>query len=142
MQHSTFKIYETYLDSFGHVNNAKYLELYEQARWDWLENAGYGVDFIQEHGIGPVILNVKLNFRRELLARETITITTETLSYRKKIFVLKQQMLKSDGECASDLTLTGGLMDLRARKLINPVPAWLKAFDVQWESDAEGIQKV
>lgn len=140
MHRSAFKIYETYLDSFGHVNNAKYLELYEQARWDWLEARGYGVSFIKEHGIGPVILNVNLNFRRELLARENITITTETLSYRKKIFVLQQKMILENGECASDLTLTGGLMDLRARKLIAPIPEWLKAFDVIWEPEAEGVK--
>ena len=27
-------IKETYLDTFGHVNNATYLTLFEEARWD------------------------------------------------------------------------------------------------------------
>jgi thioesterase-3 len=26
-----------HLDLFGHVNNARYLEFLEEARWDWFE---------------------------------------------------------------------------------------------------------
>lgn len=30
-------------DEYGHVNNARYLELYENARWNILEISGLGV---------------------------------------------------------------------------------------------------
>ena len=41
-------IVERHLDTFGHVNNATYLELFEEARWDWLQQNGYGLDEIRK----------------------------------------------------------------------------------------------
>ena len=37
-------IHEAHLDTFGHVNNAKYLEVLEEARWDFITRNGYGLD--------------------------------------------------------------------------------------------------
>ena len=34
-------ISEAHLDSFGHLNNARYLELFEQARWDLITEGGF-----------------------------------------------------------------------------------------------------
>ena len=47
---------ERHLDSFGHVNNAQYLVLFEEARWDRSTSAGYGMHLVQRKGIGSVIL--------------------------------------------------------------------------------------
>src|SRR3984885_14489467 len=90
-------IKETYLDTFGHVNNAMYLTLFEQARWDFITKNGYGLKKIQETGIGPTILQIKLTFLKELRLREKITIETQLLSYEKKIGKLFQKMIR-DGE--------------------------------------------
>lgn len=126
-----FKIYETYLDSFGHVNHAKYLELYEQARWDWMESQGLAQDLIVRTGIGPVILNVNIAYRRELLARQWIEIQTWVSAYQKKIFRVQQRMLLAEGQVASEATITGGLMDMQQRKLVEPIPVWQAAFQVE-----------
>ncbi|MGV3526745.1 MAG: acyl-CoA thioesterase [Candidatus Sericytochromatia bacterium] len=130
MHITEIKISETWLDAFGHVNHARYLELYEQARWDWLAEKGLDLPYIQRTGVGPVILRVEVDYRRELLPRQQVRITTQTVAYEKKIFVLQQQMLLPDGELSSALRVTGGLMDMRARKLIVPPQDWLQAFDL------------
>ncbi len=95
-------IHEAHLDTFGHVNNAKYLELYEQARWDLITNNGYGLDEIKKLKIGPVVLEVNLNFKREITNREVITIesTPKQLDH-PLIMEINQRMLKSDGQVAS-----------------------------------------
>ena len=36
-------IRESHLDTFGHLNNATYLQLFEEARWDYITNRGFGV---------------------------------------------------------------------------------------------------
>ena len=36
-------IKEMDLDTFGHVNNARYLTLFEDARWDLITKNGYGL---------------------------------------------------------------------------------------------------
>lgn len=116
------------LDSFGHVNNAVYLEIFEEARWDFIETNGYGLSKILESKKGPVILELNLRFKKEILNRETILIESELKEIRKnKIMVIYQEMKKEDGSLAASLELVIGLMDLGKRKLIEPTNEWLKA---------------
>ncbi|HEY8944785.1 MAG TPA: acyl-CoA thioesterase, partial [Polyangiaceae bacterium] len=68
------RIIERHLDTFGHVNNATYLDLFEAARWDWITQNGYGLTRIRELERGPTILEIHLQFKRELLNRELIRI--------------------------------------------------------------------
>jgi thioesterase-3 len=120
-------IRESHLDSYGHVNNAAYLTMYEEARWELVTSRGYGYQKVHETGEGPVILEVNLKFLHELRLREEITITTEMLDYPGKIGHLKQQMIKPDGSVASEAIFVMGLFDLKARKMILPTEAWKTA---------------
>lgn len=120
-------IREQYLDPYGHVNNAAYLTLYEEARWEAISLRGYGFKDIHRLGQGPVILEVTLKFLQELRLREEITITTQMVDYPGKVGHLQQKMLKSDGTVASEALFTFGLFDLKARKLIEPTSEWKKA---------------
>jgi len=117
-------IRESYLDTYGHVNNATYLALYEEARWEVVTSRGYGFQKVHDSGQGPVILEVNLKFLKELRLREEITITTEVLDYQGKVGRLKQQMIKADGTVASEAIFVFGLFDLKARKMIEPTPEW------------------
>lgn len=125
-------IREMHLDSFGHVNNAAYVQLYEEARWDFITKHGFGLDYIQKHQVGPVILDLKVRFKRELKNRETIKILSQTIEIvSSKIMVLEQSMVKSDGKIASDAIFTIGFFDMKERKLINASPEWLRACGVK-----------
>lgn len=125
-------ILEHHLDTFGHVNNATYLELYEEARWDFITKNGLGLKEIMESKIGPVILDLNLTFKAELINREKITIVSQakTEMRNKFVMVLDQKILKEDGKVASTMTLSVGLMDLKQRKLISPTKEWLEALGV------------
>jgi acyl-CoA thioester hydrolase len=120
-------ISEAHLDSFGHVNNARYLELMEQARWDLITERGFGIEVIRSSRTGPTILEINIRFLRELGPREQVVIRTEMLSYERKIGKLRQQMVKSDGAVACEAVFTIGLFDLERRRLIEPTPAWAYA---------------
>ncbi len=110
------------------MNNAAYLEIYEEARWDFIEKNGYGLEKIRETMKGPVILELNLRFKAEILNRETITIFSECREIRKeKIMVIDQRIEKECGEVASTIELVIGLMDLNKRKLIPPPLEWLEA---------------
>ena len=39
-------IKEVYLDTFGHMNNAMYLTLFEEARWEFITQRGFGLKTI------------------------------------------------------------------------------------------------
>lgn len=125
-------IREMHLDSFGHVNNAAYVMLYEEARWDFITKNGFGLDYVLKHQVGPVILDLKVRFKRELKNRESIKITSRTVEIvSPKIMVLEQLMLNSDGKVASEASFTVGFFDMKARKLIDASPEWLTAVGIK-----------
>jgi thioesterase-3 len=119
-------IKENHLDTFGHVNNATYLALFEEARWDLITQNGYGLKKIQETGIGPTILEIKINFLKEVRLREEVIIETQITSYEKKIAKLQHTMRRGDDICCQAEIIIA-LFDLRERKLILPTAEWLRA---------------
>ena len=117
-------IREQHLDSYGHVNNATYVSLFEEARWEMSTQRGYGYNKIQETGKGPVILEISLKFIKEITLRETVTIKLESVAQDRKITRLKQVMYKENGDVGCQLDLVVGFFDLKERKLIMPTPEW------------------
>lgn len=120
-------IRENHLDTFGHVNNAAYLALFEEARWEIVTTRGFGIQTIQELKIGPTILEIRLQFRKEIRLREKILIRTWVESEKSKVATLRQVMINPQGEeaCVADFVI--GLFDLKARRLIEPTPEWRHA---------------
>ena len=119
-------IKEFHLDTFGHVNNAVYLMILEEARWDLLNRNGYGMKKMQETQLGPTILEIKISFLREFCLHDKIVIQTQMISYENKIARLSQKMLRNDVVCCQ-AELTVGLFDMKTRKLISPTQEWLNA---------------
>lgn len=124
------QIKEHHVDSLGHVNNATYLSLFEEARWEAITARGFGFKEVQTNKIGPVILEMNIKFFKEVLLREKIKITLESVSYQGKIGVLKHQMFKADGSLSCEAVMTYGLFDMNLRKLIEPTPEWKKAVNI------------
>ena len=122
-----FQILEHHLDGFGHVNNATYLEIFEEARWDLITRGGFGLAEVRERLIGPVVLAVDMRFHREAVNREKVVIKTRCVEYRGKVGRLEQVMERADGLPSCTAVFTFGLFDLRTRRLLRPTPEWLKA---------------
>ena len=120
-------IRESHLDTFGHVNNAAFLVLFEEARWEYITQRGYGLKKVQELQKGPVVLELRMRFKKELTLRDKIKITMEFVDHKKKITQYRQEMIKEDGTVAAELEITFGFFDLKTRRLIDPTPAWKKA---------------
>ncbi len=120
-------IRESHLDTFGHVNNATYLQILEEARWDFITARGFGLKKIQEVGLGPIILEINMKFLKEIKLREKITVESQTLSYEKKIGFLRQDMLNEKNEICFEALLTFGFFDTKLRKLVPPNAEWLHA---------------
>lgn len=126
-----FIVQETDLDTFGHVNHANYLKIFEQARWDWISTRGYGLTRIQETQIGPTILEVTIQYKREIKQREKMRIDSACVEHKGKISFIEQRMFNSRGEECSFIRLTVGLFDMQKRKLITATPEWLKAIGIE-----------
>ncbi len=127
-------IRETHIDFLGHVNNATYLQIFEEARWDYITKNGYGVAQILHHKKGPVMLDCHISFLKELHVRDKITVTLENViteeKPNQKVFKLRQQMINAQGEIACEATFSYGLFDTESRRLIEPTPEWKKAMGI------------
>ena len=120
-------ILEKNLDTFGHVNNATYLELLEEARWDWITQGGFGLKEILSGQMGPTILEIKIRFKREIKNRQKITIKSHVVRYEGKIGEVEQHMINEQNEVCCTANFVIGLFDTQKRKLIDPTPEWLAA---------------
>lgn len=123
----SYFIRETQVDLLGHLNNAAYLQMFEDMRWDVCQARGYGFEEILKRQLGPVILEVQVKFLKELKVRDPIEITMEILEYPSKVGKMRQQMLLLDGTVACEAIFLFGLLDMKTRKLILPTPEWSKA---------------
>lgn len=119
-----YEIKETDLDFYGHVNNANYVRIFEMARWEIVHPRGGGLDRIVKAGLGPVILEIKIKFQRELAARSKIVVKTQMQELKKKVGIIQQSMFK-DGESACEAIITFGLFDLKKRKLVEIDGEWI-----------------
>lgn len=124
-------IIERHLDTFGHVNNATYLEILEEARWDIIAKRGYDIPYIKQTQLGPVILTFQISFLREIKLRENIRVETVMLSYNRKIGEMQQNIFNEAGELCFESTLKLGLMDMKQRKLVPPTAEWLHAVGME-----------
>ena len=127
-------IKEVYLDTFGHMNNAMYLSLFEEARWQLMNENDYGISKIRETNLGPTILELKVRFMKELKLRDEVVIVTQLISYEKKIAKLQQKMLRNGEECCIG-EFTIALFNLKERKLVLPTPEWCKALGLDVHSN-------
>lgn len=127
------RIREIDLDFLGHVNHAKYLSMLEEARWELLAEQGFGFDRLRQERISPVILGVNIQYKKEIVNRELITIETWTASPIGKVMSLRQVIRKGNGQIGAEATITYGVMDLVQRKLVEPPEVWLKAIALSTE---------
>ena len=95
MIHETeFTIRTFHTDAFGHVNNSRYVELLEEARWRFAEDIGL-VKLLREQGLGFIIIDMKLRFRAPVHEGETIRVETSLEALGSASGDVKQTVHKS-----------------------------------------------
>lgn len=113
MSHSTkIKIRGYHLDFYGHVNNARYLEFLEEARWAYLERE-IDLGFWKERGLGFVVAAVTINYRRPVLLDDVIEIRSNVARLGGRSGVIHQDVICGrTGELAADADVTFVVVDL------------------------------
>ena len=129
--HYQFTVREKNLDSFGHMNNAEYLTFFEEARWEWAETVGSGFYDIHRLGVGFVVLEVHLQFRKEINLRDEISVSCGFEEFRGKIGTIKQIMSNQKGDDCCIAKFKVGFFDLKNRTLVSPTPEQIEGFGLQ-----------
>lgn len=74
------------LDSYGHVNNAVYLNYLEAARCDCLNQVGLSFNDFKRWGKFPVVAEAHLYYRAPSFADDVLTIQTTLSQMRRASF--------------------------------------------------------
>ncbi|GAA3785003.1 acyl-CoA thioesterase [Streptomyces coacervatus] len=112
----TVRAYET--DAQGHLNGNIYLQHAEHARWELLRAAGIEQNALLAKGVGPINLESTIRYRREVVAGDEVDITCAFIFGEGKSFRVEQTFTLPDGTLVAEVFNVGGLLDLKARKLV------------------------
>jgi thioesterase-3 len=116
MQYLTeIKVRGYHADFYGHVNNARYLEFFEEDRWAQLESK---IDLKKwaAQGIIFLVVNINVNYRLAVPVGETLLVTTDVEKIGKRSVVLQQKiLLKESRKVAADALITFVISDKSGR---------------------------
>ena len=104
MEDAVFRIRGYHLDGYGHVNNARYLEFLEEARWHFFEQH----DLLGElAGVQIVVARVDIRYRRSAVAGDVLTVRNRVKTVEPRLAVIRQIVSFADsGKTAAQADIT------------------------------------
>jgi thioesterase III len=110
------KVRGYHIDVFGHVNNGRYLEFLEEARWAAFENR---VDLYEmsRQGLAFTVVHVNINFRHPAVMKDTLVITSQVTKWGRRSAIFHQVVtLKGTDTVVADADVTFVIYDQTKRK--------------------------
>lgn len=119
MQHKTLiKVRGYHLDIYQHVNNARYLEFLEEARWGYLEDSG-DIEWFAAHGLAWVIVNININYKVAATMGQTLEVYTQFSKVGGKSAVVSQEVrIAGSDAVAADAQVTFVCLDQKTGKAV------------------------
>ncbi len=110
-------IYETKLsvrtyecDSYGHVNNANYLNYLEFARWDFLKQIGFDYEAMIDAGYGVYVARIEIDYKKSAYADDELVICSEAVKRGAVSGIIHQQILRGE-ELIAEAKVTWAFVD-------------------------------
>lgn len=107
---TTITVHGYHLDGYGHVNNARYLEFLEAARWDQLQ-AHQDLDWWHDQDYAFVIVNININFRRPASLGDQLVVGVELAGIGDKSARVHQTIQRDTGAMVADADVTFAVLD-------------------------------
>ena len=116
-------IYPWHCDHMGHMNVMWYVGKFDEATWHLLASAGLTGKRLREESIGMAAVEQRIEYKRELLAGDLITIRSWFQEVREKVVFFAHEMVNEETrEVAARTFLTAVCLDTKTRKA-RPLPA-------------------
>lgn len=110
-----------HLDIYQHVNNGRYLEFLEEARWDFIGNTGFD-KAAQALGVAFVIVNININYRIPAVVNDLLRVDVKVGRIGNKSCQFEQKIMKVVDGIETDLIVdavnTVCFMDLKTGKSV------------------------
>lgn len=127
----TVRVRGYHCDFYGHVNNARYLELFEEARWRWAESV-IDLPAWQAAGFGFVVAGIDIRYRRPAPEGLMLRIRSDISRLDAKFGVFRQEILDAaDGRLLVEADVTFAVVDTRTGRALplegradEPFTAW------------------
>ena len=109
------------LDPNGHVRHSIYYDYGAQARIAYLQQQGFGIDWMKSNNIGPVLFREEAHFYRELNSGDELTIDVlmSGLSSDHRKWSMRHGIYRGEKLCAT-LDMDGAWLNLKTRKVEMP----------------------
>jgi len=118
LMQTTIKVRGYHLDVYQHVNNARYLEFLEEARWQWLEEAD-AFNWLMAQKLAFVVVNININYRRPAVLGDRLVIESDVSQLSGRSGIIAQRVLLADDRTlVADALLTFVCIDLRTQKAV------------------------
>lgn len=101
------KIFGYECDIYGHLNNANYLHLYEEARADALEEMDMSIGKLSEEGVHIYLSEINLTFKIGLPVGEKVIIDTRMIKATRATSIWKQEIFNSAGKLSNTAIVHG-----------------------------------
>ncbi len=108
------------LDSYGHINNAVYLNYFEHARWEYFRELEL-FTIIQAFEHLPVVTDVHIRYQREIRLFDEITI--ESFCVMEKPYLVFRQKIHNKTTGLTAARATTKLVFLDKERVPMDVPA-------------------
>ena len=110
-------VYPWHCDHMGHMNVMWYVGKFDEATWQLFASIGLSPKCLRNEGIGLVAVDQHLEYKRELLAGDLLTIRSSVEEVREKALVLLHEMTNDETQqVAARTTITGVCIDMTTRK--------------------------
>jgi acyl-CoA thioester hydrolase len=83
-------------DSYGHVNNANYLNYLEFARYELLKSIGFDYPKAIRSGYGVYIARIEIDYKKSAIADDRLTIKTWPIKKGAASGILAQEICRGD----------------------------------------------
>jgi len=116
------------MDFNSHMRNTAFLDRAADVRMMFFAENGFPMAEFVARRLGPVVMKDEIEYYRELalLQEFSVSLAIAGLAADGSRFVMRNDVLDSDGKLCARVTSTGGWLDLGARRLVAP-PAGLLA---------------
>jgi acyl-CoA thioester hydrolase len=119
---STRRVQHYEVDPAGHVNNAVYVNWFEQAYHDALTAAGWPVDRLRADGLTPVWIGHRIGYLRPTMAGMALTMTSQPVAQNADQWVWQHTIQAADtGDVIAEDYMVGAFCALPTRQAC-PLP--------------------
>lgn len=117
-----------HVDVYRHVNNARYLEFLEEARWEYFDTTGL-TPLLAEAGCGMAVININISYRHSAVFGDDLLIDTAfSRVHSRKVEISQSIFLKDTGQTVVQALVTFVAFDQQNNKAVSFPAAILQRF--------------